>query len=254
MMTLTELDRWLAGFLGLAGLDGIDPSRNGLQVSRRAAEVRKAAFAVDASLESFRRAAEWGADMLFVHHGLFWEEPLRIVGTLYERIRFLVERDLALYAAHIPLDMHPEVGNNIGIARLLGLGDIAPFGQWKSMKIGFKGTLPSPMSIDEVCSRLAGRQGEKVRSLPFGPAQVRSIGIVSGGAPWEALQAIGEGLDCYVTGEAAHGIYHHCLEARIHCIFAGHYHSETFGVRELAGRLARDTGLETTFLDVPTGL
>jgi dinuclear metal center YbgI/SA1388 family protein len=254
MMTLVELDRWLAGFLGLAALDGIDPSRNGLQVGRRAPEVRKVAFAVDASLETFRRAAEWGADMLFVHHGLFWEEPLRIVGGLYERIRFLVERDLALYAVHIPLDMHPEVGNNIGIARLLGLGDIAPFGDWKGMKIGFKGTLPSPMSIDEVCSRLAGRQGEKVRSLPFGPAEVRSIGVVSGGAPWEALQAIEQGLDCYVTGEAAHGIYHHCLEARIHCIFAGHYHSETFGVRELAGRLARDTGLETTYLDVPTGL
>jgi dinuclear metal center YbgI/SA1388 family protein len=254
MMTLVELDRWLAGFLGLAALDGIDPSRNGLQVGRRAPEVRKVAFAVDASLETFRRAAEWGADMLFVHHGLFWEEPLRIVGGLYERIRFLVERDLALYAVHIPLDMHPEVGNNIGIARLLGLGDIAPFGGWKGMKIGFKGTLPSPISIDEVCSRLAGRQAEKVRSLPFGPAQVRSIGIVSGGAPWEALQAIEQGLDCYVTGEAAHGIYHHCLEARIHCIFAGHYHSETFGVRELAGRLARDTGLETTYLDVPTGL
>jgi len=254
MMTLTELDRWLAGFLDLAALDGIDPSRNGLQVARRAAEVRKVAFAVDASLESFRRAAESSADMLFVHHGLFWEEPLRMVGTLYERIRFLVERDLALYAVHIPLDMHPEVGNNIGIARLLELKDIAPFGQWKGIKIGFKGTLPSPKSIDEISSRLAARQGEKIRSLPFGPAEVRSIGVVSGGAPWEALQAIAEGLDCYVTGEPAHGIYHHCLEARIHCIFAGHYQSETFGVRELAGRLARDTGLETTYLDVPTGL
>jgi dinuclear metal center YbgI/SA1388 family protein len=254
MMTLTELDRWLAGFLGLAALDGIDPSRNGLQVARRAAQVRKVAFAVDASLESFRRAAESGADMLFVHHGLFWEEPLRMVGTLYERIRFLVERDLALYAVHIPLDMHPEVGNNIGITRLLELKDIAPFGQWKGMKIGFKGTLPSPMNIDEISARLAGRQGEKIRSLPFGPAAVRSVGVVSGGAPWEALQAIAEGLDCYVTGEPAHGIYHHCLEARISVIFAGHYHSETFGVRQLAERLARDTGLETTYLDVPTGL
>ncbi len=254
MMTLTELDRWLAGFLGLAALDGIDPSRNGLQVARRAPEARKVAFAVDASLESFRRAAEWGADMLFVHHGLFWEEPLRIVGTLYERIRFLVEHDLALYAVHIPLDMHPEVGNNIGIARLLELKDIALFGQWKGMKIGVKGTLPSPMSIDEISSRLAGRQGEKIRSLPFGPAEVRSVGVVSGGAPWEAMQAIAEGLDCYVTGEPAHGIYHHCLEARISVIFAGHYHSETFGVRQLAERLARDTGLETTYLDIPTGL
>jgi dinuclear metal center YbgI/SA1388 family protein len=254
MMKLAELDGWLSDFLGLAALDGVDDSRNGLQVARAKAEVRKVAFAVDACIESFRRAAEWGADLLFVHHGLLWGAPARITGVLYERIRFLVEHDLALYGVHIPLDMHPEVGNNIGIARLLGLTDVAPFGAWKGFRIGFKGSLPVPRSLEALASKLAGPDAGTVRTLPFGPAEVRTVGIISGGAPWEVVQATAEGLDCYVTGEPAHGIYHHCLEARINGMFAGHYHTETFGVRQLAGRLAADTGLETTYLDVPTGL
>jgi dinuclear metal center YbgI/SA1388 family protein len=254
MMRLAELDRWFSELLDIRAVEGVDPGRNGLQVSRRAQEVSKVAFAVDACSESFRRAAEQGADLLFVHHGLLWGESLCLTGTFYERVRFLVEHDLALYAAHLPLDMHPEVGNNAGIARRLGLVDIAPFGSWKGLRIGLKGRLPSPVPLDQVAAALAGPEAAPIRTLPFGPAEVRTAGVISGGAPWEALQAIEEGLDCYVTGEAAHGIYHHCLEAGISVMFAGHYHSETFGVRLLAERLAADTGLETTYLDIPTGL
>ena len=253
-MTLTELDQWLSAFLDLPALAAVDSSQNGLQVGRRAEEVRKVAFAVDASMESFRRAADWGAEVLFVHHGILWDKPVRITGSLYERVRFLVERDLALYGVHLPLDLHPEVGNNIGIARLLGLTDIQPFGLHRGVKIGCKGVLPSPMSLDEVVLRLSGRQGERVKTLPFGPPRIQTVGIVSGGAPMDVVQATAERLDLFVTGEPAHMIYHHCLEERIHAIFAGHYHSESFGVLSLAARLARETGLETTYLDVPTGL
>ena len=106
-MTLKELDRWFSDFLDLASVAAIDRSRNGLQVARRGAEVRRVAFAVDASLEAFRRAADGGAEALFVHHGLFWDQPVCLTGSAYERIRFLVERDLALFAAHFPLDIHP---------------------------------------------------------------------------------------------------------------------------------------------------
>jgi dinuclear metal center YbgI/SA1388 family protein len=253
-MTLTELDAWLKGLLNLPDFEAIDASRNGLQVARRSPDIRKVASTVDASLETFRRAVEWGADMLLVHHGILWDGPQRIVGGLFERIRFLVEKDLALYAVHLPLDAHREVGNNICIARLLGLADIQPFGSHRGIKIGVKGILPSPLSLEEAALRLAGREGEAVSTLPFGPEKIRSVGIVSGGAAGDAAQAVEEDLDLFVTGEAAHGIYHHCLEARIHVIFAGHYHSESFGVRLLAERLARDTGLETTYIDVPTGL
>jgi dinuclear metal center YbgI/SA1388 family protein len=253
-MTLAELDRWLSSFLAIAALDAIDNSQNGLQVGSRTAVARKVAFAVDASMESFRRAAEWGADTLFVHHGILWDRPLRITGVFYERVRFLVEHDLALYAVHLPLDLHPEVGNNIGIARHLRLTDIQPFCAYRGVKVGCKGILPTPASLDEIVLRLTARQGERVRTLPFGPAQVRTIGIVSGDVPREVTQAIEEGLDLYITGEPAHEIYHRCLEEQIHVIFAGHYHSETFGVQLLADRLARETGVETTYLDIPTGL
>jgi dinuclear metal center YbgI/SA1388 family protein len=253
-MTLEELDRWLSSFLDLASFAGVDPCQNGLQVARSPGEVRKVAFAVDACMESFHRASAWGAQVLFVHHGILWDRVERLSGVSYDRVRFLVEKDLALFGVHLPMDVHPEVGNNIGIARHLGLESIEPFGAHRGVKIGYKGTLPAPIGIDELVRRLASRQGEPIRTLPFGPSEIRSVGIVSGGAPWEVVQAMAEGLDAYVTGESAHGIYHHCLEGRIHAIFSGHYHSETFGVRLLAERLARETGLETTYLDIPTGL
>lgn len=253
-MTLAGVERWLDDVLDLAAVAAVDSSQNGIQVARRAETVTRAAFAVDASMESFRRAVEQGAQLLVVHHGILWDRPLRIVGLHYDRVRFLAEKDLALYAAHLPLDVHPEVGNNAGIARQLGLGDIRPFGGYRGTTLGFKGTLPAPVPLEDVVARLSARQGEPVRTLPFGPGMVRTVGIISGDAPWGAAQASAEGLDLFVTGEPAHEIYHHCLEHHIHAIFAGHYHSESYGVQLLAEKLARETGLETTYLDIPTGL
>jgi len=253
-VTLSDLDRWLSAFLDISALAGIDASQNGLQVARRSQDVRRVAFAVDASLESFRRAVESGADVLVVHHGILWAAPLTLTGSHFERVRFLVERDLALWAAHLPLDRHPEVGNNACIARALGLEDLQPFGAHRGVKIGYKGRLPVPLPLEEVVGMLRARQGEPVRTLPFGPPSVSTVGIVSGAAARDAAQAAAESLDLFVTGEPSHDVYHHCLEARIHAIFAGHYHSESYGVQALAERLAKETGLETTYLDVPTGL
>jgi len=253
-MTLSEIDRWLGEFLGVEQFAGLDSSLNGLQVAAPGATVQRAAFAVDAALETFRRAAEWGAQLLVVHHGILWDRQSRITGGTWERVRFLVEKNLSLYAAHLPLDAHPEVGNNAGIARALGLVDVAPFGMHRGAALGCKGRLPEPKSLEEIAAMLAARQGEPIRTLPFGPALVRTAGIISGAAPWGAAQASAEGLDLYITGEPAHEVYHHCLEQRIHAIFGGHYHSESYGVQSLAERCARETGLETTYLDVPTGL
>jgi len=253
-MTLSEIDRWLDDFLAVERFAGVDASLNGLQVGAPGATVQRAAFAVDAALETFRRAAEWGAQLLVVHHGILWDRQSRITGANWERVRVLLEKNLALYAAHLPLDAHPEVGNNAGIARALGLVEVAPFGMHRGTALGCRGRLPEPRSLEEVVALLASRQGEPIRTLPFGPAQVRAVGIISGAAPWGAAQASAEGLDLYITGEPAHEIYHHCLEQRIHAIFGGHYHSESYGVQSLAERCARETGLETTYLDVPTGL
>jgi len=253
-MTLSEVDRWLGEFLSVDRFTGLDSSLNGLQVAGPGGALRRAAFAVDASLETFRRAAAWQAQLLVVHHGILWDRQSRITGSTWERVRFLQEKNLALYAAHLPLDAHPEVGNNAGISRALGLVDVAPFGLHRGTALGCRGRFPEPLSLEEIVAMLSARQGEPVRTLPFGPAQVRTVGIISGAAPWGAAQASADGLDLYVTGEPAHEVYHHCLEQHIHAIFCGHYHSESYGVQSLAERCARDTGIETTYLDVPTGL
>jgi dinuclear metal center YbgI/SA1388 family protein len=253
-MTLAEIERWLTKFLDLDRTAGLDSSLNGLQAAGPDREVTRAAFAVDASLETFRRAADWGAQILVVHHGILWDRQSRITGSTWERVKLLIEKNLALYAAHLPLDAHPEVGNNACIARALGLIDMQPFGMHRGTALGCKGRMPEARSLEEVVALLTSRQGEPVKTLPFGPPMVRTVGIISGAAPWGAAQAISEGLDAYVTGEPSHEIYHHCLEQRIHAIFAGHYHSESFGVQALALQCAKETGVQTTYLDVPTGL
>ncbi|HTP58769.1 MAG TPA: Nif3-like dinuclear metal center hexameric protein [Spirochaetia bacterium] len=253
-MKLTDLDLWLRKYLDLDAFDSIDQSRNGLQVTNKAQDVTKVAFAVDASLESFRRAVELGAQMLFVHHGILWDRQERFVGAFYERVRALIEGNLALYAAHLPLDQHPEVGNNIGMAAALGLRDIEPFGTYRGVKIGYKGTLSAPARLEQVISRLFGDHAGQTRTLPFGPESITRVGIISGSAARDVTQAVDQGLDLFITGEPLHAVYHHCLESHVHVIFAGHYQSETFGVRLLSQKLARQTGLETVFIDVPTGL
>jgi len=253
-MTQAKLAEWLSAYLDLDRMAGLDSSLNGLQVAGPDRQIVRAAFAVDAAMETFRRAVDAEAQMLVVHHGILWDRQSRITGSTWERVGFLVQHGLALYAAHLPLDVHPEVGNNAGIARALDLADIQPFGMHRGTALGCKGRLPEACSLEDVVARLSARQGEPVRTLPFGPAEVRSVGIISGAAPWGAAQAMAEGLDLYITGEPSHEIYHHCLEQRIHAIFAGHYHSESYGVQALMKRCAGETGVQTTYLDVPTGL
>jgi dinuclear metal center YbgI/SA1388 family protein len=251
---LDALDHRLSEFLNLDATAVADRALNGLQVGRSGSELCRVAFAVDACLESIRRAAQWRADLLFVHHGLFWGTPLAVTGVHYQRIKELLAADCALYAAHLPLDLHPEVGNNVALARDLGLVDLEPFGEYHGIKIGCRGRLPQGRPLEEVARLCCGGSTESPRFLPFGPEVIETVGIVSGGAAEEALQALEEGLDLFITGEAAHTVYHHCLEGKMNVIFGGHYRTETGGVRLLAEWLARETGLETRFLDVPTGL
>lgn len=249
-MLLSDFDRFVRTTLDVAGF-AHDAAINGLQVARSAPELRTVAFAVDASLESFRRACEAGAELLFVHHGLLWGAQAPLRGTLYERVRFLVERDLALYAVHLPLDAHPEVGNNIGLARRLGLAAVEPFGLYHGMRIGFKGRLEQPQPLERLAALISPRP---LSLLPFGPAEVRSVGIVSGGDPHAVSQAIDEGLDLFVTGDASHEIYHEALEAGINVVCGGHYATETWGVVQMSELVHRTTDLQTVVLDIPTGL
>lgn len=253
-MTLNELDRWLSDTFQIPAWEGRDSSLNGLQFGRQNPEIRKTAFAVDACLATFQAAAAQGADILIVHHGLFWGRPFAWTGDAYRRLRALTDTDLALYAIHLPLDAHPELGNNIGMARALGLEEIQPFGAYKGTPIGFRGILPEPRDLDWIAARLIGGREQALQILPFGPKLIRSVGLISGGAPHEVAEAIRLGLDLYVTGDASHVIYHQAREAGINVLFGGHYATETYGVRLLADRLSKALGLDTVFLDIPTGL
>jgi dinuclear metal center YbgI/SA1388 family protein len=253
-MLLRELDRYFRSLLRIDDMVKIDASLNGIQAGRPEQKIGRIAFAVDACMDCFRLATAWGAELLFVHHGLFWGKDLRVTGSHRARLKHLLDNDLALYAAHLPLDMHPEIGNNAGIACALGLVETVPFGTYKGVDIGIKGRFPRPVRLAEVETLLFGGAPDGSPGLAFGKEFVETAGIVSGGAPYEAFQAAEQGLDLYITGEGSHAVYHFAQEEGLNVIFGGHYRTETWGVRLLAERTARETGLETRFIDVPTGL
>ncbi|MCX7023364.1 MAG: Nif3-like dinuclear metal center hexameric protein [Spirochaetes bacterium] len=253
-MDLQEFDAWCRSFLEIDGLAGIDDSLNGIQAGRSDGPVTKVAFAVDACLEAMRRSRDAGAQVLFVHHGMFWGKPGRLVGSTLERIRFLLENDIALYACHLPLDRHPVVGNNAVLCRALGLERLEPFGTFHGIPLGFKGSFPEPVPLDEAVRRVLPDGSPPLSLLAFGPGVVRTAGVISGGAAFESLQAIEQGLELYVTGETTHSIYRLVEEAGINVLCAGHYATEVHGVRAVAEKLASETGLSTIFIDLPTGL
>jgi dinuclear metal center YbgI/SA1388 family protein len=253
-MTTAKLDAYFRSLLDIEGFASLDTSLNGLQVDNDGAEIASVAFAVDATLETFRQAADAGAGLLFVHHGLFWGAPLRVAGSHRERLRFLLDHNLALYACHLPLDQHPVLGNNAGLAELLGMGTPEPFGEYHGRKIGFKGTLDQPLAIEEAVRRIAFKDRPPLGVYPFGRRENRSCAVVSGGAAEQALQAIEEGLDLYVTGEASHYIYHQALEGHLNMIAGGHYSTEVWGVRRVMEHCAASLNLKTEFIDAPTGL
>jgi dinuclear metal center YbgI/SA1388 family protein len=254
MITTEKLDTWFRSFLEIEEFFSVDTSLNGLQVDNEGGEIQKIAFAVDACLESFKRAADAGAGLLFVHHGLFWEKPLALTSSHRERIKFLLDHNLALYACHLPLDQHPEVGNNAALAELLGIEDPGPFGMYHGKKIGYKGNLKKPLSVDEAAKRISFGANRPVGVYPFGKKENLSCAVISGGAAFEVFQAIEEGVDLYVTGENSHSVYHHLLENGINMIAGGHYATEVWGVRSVMERCAHELYLDTEFIDVPTGL
>ncbi|HCO48711.1 MAG TPA: Nif3-like dinuclear metal center hexameric protein [Spirochaetaceae bacterium] len=253
-MDLKDFDSWCRSLLQIDALKDIDDSLNGIQVGRSGRPIGKVAFAVDACAESIRRSNEAGADILFVHHGLFWGKPARLEGSLLERIRLLIASDIALYACHLPLDMHPEVGNNAVLADLLALHDRKPFGAYHGIPIGVSGRLESPLSVKELLTRILPDNSQPRAAILPGSEKISTVAIVSGGAPFEAFQAFGKGIDLYITGEPSHSVYHELVENKLNFIAAGHYATEIWGVKAVAARLAKEKGMETLFIDIPTGL
>lgn len=250
-MTLADLQDYLDDYLHIHDYD--DPSLNGLQVEGTA-EVNKVAVAVDSSLTTFEQAAEIGADMLIVHHGLFWGKPLPITGMHKKRVKYLLEKDISLYAAHIPLDAHQEVGNNWGLARILGMDELSSFGHWKGKPVGVKGVFPNSISLRDLADLIEKELGESVLVHAGGKLEIDSLGIITGGASWDVVTAAEEGLDAFLTGEPKHEVFYHAFERDINALYAGHYMTETVGVKLLAKKLEEEFGLATEFILLPTGL
>ena len=250
-MRLSDLARYLDGYLRVREVPDAPEAVNGLQVAN-SGDVTRIGAAVDLCEATVRLAAEQGADLLLVHHGLFWGGPKPLTGSAYRRVAALIRQNIALYSAHLPLDLHPDVGNNAMFARQLGVTARGDFGEEYGVRIGVWGELDIPRAALQ--QQLATVLGAAPRVMAFGPERVRRVGIVTGGAGSMIPQAAAAGLDTYITGEGAHHTFFDAEELRMNVFYAGHYATETVGVKALAEHLSAKFGLPWTFLDHPTGL
>ena len=256
-MKLSEYVDRLDEELDTAAYADVDASANGLQVGPDDAEIERVAFAVDAAAATIEAAAD--ADVLVVHHGLSWGDIERVTGRVHDRIAALVENDLALYVSHLPLDGHQELGNAAGVAEEVGLSDRDPFGEMGPVTIGTIGEAAEPRSAAAIRETLDGFEGQPAgeasptRVLDFGPDEIERVAVVTGsGVDW-LDEAVAAGADALITGEGKQQVYHDAREAGVTVFLAGHYATETFGVRALES-LTADWGVETTYLSHPTGL
>lgn len=249
---LNELVDYLDSYLLVNETPDYPQAMNGLQVEGKE-EVKNIAFAVDACLFSLEEAVKRGADMLIVHHGLFWEFPSPIKGAMKERFKALISGNLSLYSVHLPLDRHQEVGNNVTLARSLGFDVEGAFGTFQGIEIGVVGK--GKATLDELKERIRNFLGDHpIKVLPFGPKEIEKIGIVTGGGGEALNDAISLGLDAFLTGEALHHNYFTAEEGKINLILAGHYATEQVGLWALMKHIKEKFGLTTFFIDHPTGM
>jgi dinuclear metal center YbgI/SA1388 family protein len=224
---------------------------NGLQVENRGT-VSKIAATVDASLATVKLAVEAGADLLIVHHGLFWSPTHPWTAKRYQLLRLLIENNLAVYSSHLPLDAHPKLGNNAQLCAALGLKKLKPFFFSKGQFIGLQAT--ASMTRQNLAERLGKVLGGEIRVLPGGGERCKRIGIVTGGAGGDLKKAAEAGVDTFITGEGPHWTYALAEELGLNVFYGGHYATETFGVKALAAELSKKFRVPWTFIDHPTGL
>jgi dinuclear metal center YbgI/SA1388 family protein len=228
-----------------------DGAANGLQVEN-SGTVTKIAAAVDASMATVKLAIAAKADLLIVHHGLFWSPSHPWTGKKYELLRLLIENNLAVYSSHLPLDAHPKLGNNAQLCAALGLRNLKPFFLTHGQTIGFKSR--TKISRAELAAKLERATGAKPRIIPGGKNICEKIGVVTGGAGGELKIAAAEGVDTFVTGEGSHWTFGVAEELGLNVFYGGHYATETFGVKALAAELSRKFKVPWEFLDHTTGL
>ena len=250
-MILADLTTHLDEYLRIAAVPDSDRALNGLQVENSGA-IERLVAAVDASQAAVDFAAARGrGTLLLVHHGLFWDGDLPLTGRRYRRLAAAIRGDVAVYSAHIPLDLHPEVGNNALLAAELGVPVERWWGDHHGVPIGVLGTVDLPR--EELADRLRRVLVGRVQLIPGGPERCRRVGIITGGAGSMIAAAREAGCDTFVTGEGAHHTWFDAMEGGINVLYGGHYATETLGVKALAEKLSEKFQLPSTFFDLPTG-
>jgi dinuclear metal center YbgI/SA1388 family protein len=224
---------------------------NGLQVENNG-QITKIAAAVDGTFATAQMAAEQGADLMIVHHGLFWNKTHPWTGRRYQFMKFLMDHNLAVYSSHLPLDIHPVLGNNAQLCQALGIKKVKPFFMDKGRELGLRAG--KRIQRKKLLENLESILGAKPTLLPGGPEVCRQIGVVTGGAGAELAIAAREGVDTFITGEGPHWTFALAEDLGINVIYGGHYATETFGVKALAKKLSDQYKLPWTFVDHATGL
>ena len=254
---LRDLVQYLDEYLRVREVPDDPNAFNGLQVEN-SGTIRRVIAAVDASQQTIDGLPDAPGSLLLVHHGMLWDGNRPISDRRYRKVRGLIDRDAALYSAHIPLDLHPIVGNNAVLAARLGLAATEPFGLHKGVTIGLAGTAPPDLgtreAVADAVARILGIAPTGIRIIPGGPARVRRIGLITGGAGSAIAQAAAAGCDTYITGEGAHHTFFDAMELGINVLYAGHYATETVGVQALAQHLQERFGLPWEFHLHPTGM
>jgi dinuclear metal center YbgI/SA1388 family protein len=245
------LSEYLDGYLRVAEVPDYPTALNGLQVENGGL-VTRVAVAVDAVQATIEAAVAAKADLLLVHHGLFWDGNQPVTGRRYRRLKRLLDTGVAVYSAHLPLDVHPEVGNNAVLARALGIEIDGTVGSYRGHPIGVSGRLE--LRREALAARLDELLGCRVKVVAGGPERTTKVGVVTGGAAGEITAARQLGIDTFITGEGAHHNYFDAEEGGLNLLLGGHYATETWGVKALGKHLEQRFGLPWTFIDHPTGL
>jgi dinuclear metal center YbgI/SA1388 family protein len=233
-----------------------DVAHNGLQIESDTTSVGKIAFAVDAGLSVIQEAVRRGAHLLVVHHGLLWGSCLPVTGVFAQKIRLCMSHGLSLYAAHLPLDGHQVLGNAAQLGQYLGITTFQPCFDYHGKPLGIAGSFATPRELDEIAHALSQCEGglKQPLILAFGARSIRTVGIATGSATSCIPETVQRGLDLLITGEPKQECYHSAKDRACSVICMGHYASETFGVRALERVLSQRFGVETTWINEPTGI
>lgn len=251
MVSLDELVAYLDQELKTDSIPDYPGAMNGLQLAN-SGQVGRVVAAVDASLPVIEAAAEGGPGLLIVHHGMFWQGPQPVTGAFYRKLKIAMDAGLAIYSSHLPLDIHPELGNNMLLARAIGLQNPEPFFDQKGILIGLRGSWAG--TRQDLTETLQAALGGPVHLCPAGPEVISKIGVITGGAGSEVVKVAASGVDSFVTGEGPHWSYPLAEELALNVFYGGHYATETSGVKAIAERIANLYSIPWKFHDHPSGL